>query len=75
MDQGSSLEVIQNYLWEGQVTKVTGFADRKLRNPSNPFGVENRRISILVKKMDVKAIMEENAAAAEAEAESETESE
>ncbi len=38
-----------NGLWEGQVLMVTGFADRKLRNPDNPFDVSNRRISILIK--------------------------
>lgn len=35
-------------LWPGQITKVTGFADRKLLNQENPFDVSNRRISILV---------------------------
>lgn len=35
-------------LWPGQITKVTGFSDRKLLNPENPFDVANRRISILV---------------------------
>lgn len=36
-------------LWDGQVLMVTGYADRKLRNPDNPFDVSNRRISILIK--------------------------
>lgn len=39
-------------LWDGQVVKVTGFADRKLRNPENPFDITNRRISILIKQMN-----------------------
>lgn len=43
-----------NGLWDGQITKVTGYADRKLRNPDNPFDVSNRRISILVKQMQTK---------------------
>jgi chemotaxis protein MotB len=38
-------------LWDGQTTKITGFADRKLRNPSNPFDISNRRVSILVKQL------------------------
>jgi chemotaxis protein MotB len=40
--------------WEGQVTKVTGYGDRKLRNPSNPFDFSNRRISILIKQLSAK---------------------
>ena len=39
-------------LWDGQVTKVTGFADRKLRNKENPFDITNRRVSVLVKLID-----------------------
>ncbi len=41
----------RNGFWEGQVVKVTGFADQKLRNPENPFDVVNRRVSILIKQM------------------------
>ncbi|MGA2296373.1 MAG: flagellar motor protein MotB [FCB group bacterium] len=41
-------------LWDGQVSKVTGYADRKLRNASNPFDVTNRRISILVRQLQTK---------------------
>lgn len=40
-----------NGLWSGQIVSVSGFADRKLRNPSNPFDYSNRRISILVKNL------------------------
>ena len=48
----SARRVLENNgLWEGQVTKVTGFADRKLRNKDNPFDTENRRVSILIKYM------------------------
>jgi chemotaxis protein MotB len=32
--------------------QVVGFADRKLRVPSDPLASENRRISILIKKLD-----------------------
>lgn len=35
-------------VWEGQITQVTGYADRKLLNKENPFDVANRRISIMV---------------------------
>lgn len=38
-------------LWDGQILKVTGFADKNLRNPSNPFDATNRRISILIKQI------------------------
>ena len=38
-------------LWEDQITKITGFADNKLRNPENPFDVTNRRVSILIKQL------------------------
>lgn len=36
-------------LWEGQIISVTGYADRKLRIPGNPFDTSNRRVSILVR--------------------------
>lgn len=32
--------------------QVTGYADRKLRDPANPLSSENRRISILIKKLN-----------------------
>lgn len=32
--------------------QVIGYADRKLRLPSDPFAAENRRISILIKKLE-----------------------
>ncbi len=41
-------------LWEGQIDKVTGFADRKLRNTANPFDITNRRVSILVRQLTAK---------------------
>lgn len=37
-----------NGLWSGQVSSVTGYADRKLYNQENPFDVTNRRVSILL---------------------------
>lgn len=40
-----------NGLWEGQVSKVTGFADQQLHNPNNPFDRTNRRVSIIVRNM------------------------
>lgn len=40
-----------NGLWDGQIIRVTGFADKQLRNPNNPFDASNRRISILVKQL------------------------
>lgn len=43
--------VLSQYLWNGQMDKVAGFADRKLRNPNNPFDMSNRRVSILIKQL------------------------
>lgn len=48
-----------NGFWEGQVDRVTGFADRRLRNSGNPFDISNRRISILVKQMSAKDFIPE----------------
>ncbi len=53
--------ILANFLWDGQITEVTGFADRQLRNPANPFDMSNRRVSILVKAIGVRTIMESNA--------------
>ncbi|MGI6369125.1 MAG: OmpA family protein [Ignavibacteria bacterium] len=39
----------QNGTWNGQIITVAGYADKKLKNESNPFDVSNRRVSILVK--------------------------
>jgi chemotaxis protein MotB len=48
----SARYVIENNgLWEGQVIKVTGYSDKKLRNPENPFDSSNRRVSILIKQI------------------------
>lgn len=54
----SARKVLDNYgLWEGQVERIIGFADRKLRNPNNPFDVVNRRVSILIKHLKVNQFM------------------
>jgi chemotaxis protein MotB len=37
-----------------QVSYVRGFADRKLRNPSNPMDPANRRVSLVIQYQDVK---------------------
>lgn len=42
-----------NGMWDGQILKVIGFADRNLQNPSNPFDISNRRISILIRQLKV----------------------
>ncbi len=50
----SASRILRNYgLWDGQIESITGYADRKLRNPDNPFDVVNRRISIVVKHLKV----------------------
>jgi len=47
-------------LWDGQIIKVTGFADKKLRNPENPFDASNRRISILIKQISASQFISNN---------------
>jgi chemotaxis protein MotB len=51
-DRANSARVILevNGFWPGQVTRITGFADNKLRTPDNPFDITNRRVSILIKQ-------------------------
>jgi chemotaxis protein MotB len=50
----SARKILQTFgFWDGQLTKVTGYADQKLRTPDNPFDMTNRRISILVKHITV----------------------
>jgi chemotaxis protein MotB len=44
-------------LWPGQITEVAGFADRKLKNPNNPFDASNRRVSILVRNLTANEFM------------------
>jgi len=45
----SARRVLETSLKKGQLIEVRGYADTKLRNPSNPFDHSNRRISILIK--------------------------
>jgi chemotaxis protein MotB len=47
----------ENGLWEGQIVKVTGFADKKLKNPENPFDYSNRRTTILIKNISTEEIL------------------
>lgn len=50
----SASRILSDYgLWNGQIESITGYADRKLRNPDNPFDVVNRRVSIVVKHLKV----------------------
>lgn len=51
--------VLAQQLWTGQIDKVSGFADRKLRNPGNPFDVTNRRVSILIKQITANDFIQE----------------
>lgn len=59
----------ENGIAPGQIKKVTGFADQQLRNPNNPFDVENRRVSILIRQYDTKHFAEQEAARLEGEEE------
>ncbi|MFN3306448.1 MAG: flagellar motor protein MotB [Candidatus Kapaibacteriota bacterium] len=47
----------ENGLWEGQIVKVSGFADKKLKNPENPFDLSNRRVTLLVKNISTEEIL------------------
>lgn len=40
-----------NGFYPGQITSVSGHADRKLKRPDSPFDVSNRRVSILVRNL------------------------
>jgi chemotaxis protein MotB len=51
-------------LWKGQVLSVTGYADRRLRNPNSPFDNTNRRVSILVKNISTKEFLNANSGGA-----------
>lgn len=53
-------------LREVQLLEVRGYADRQLRNPSDPFDAHNRRVSILVKRSEQPA--QQGAAAGTGEA-------
>ncbi|MDX9791609.1 MAG: flagellar motor protein MotB, partial [Candidatus Kapabacteria bacterium] len=50
----SARKILQYYgFWDGQLNKVTGYADQKLKTPDNPFDNSNRRVSILVKHIAI----------------------
>lgn len=51
--------LMANGLWDGQLVSVTGYADKKLRNPENPFDMSNRRVSILIKQISVNQFLNE----------------
>jgi chemotaxis protein MotB len=53
--------------------QVVGYADRKLRVPNDPLASENRRISILIKKIDPNDKPKGEAAATEVQAETKAE--
>jgi len=44
----------QSRLKESQVVEIRGYADRRLRDPADPFSLVNRRISIIVKYLEPK---------------------
>lgn len=46
-------------LWEGQVKKVSGYADKKLLIPNNPFDDQNRRVTLFVRFLDTKELVDE----------------
>lgn len=54
--------LLQSGLWDGQVIEVTGYADKKLRNPENPFDMSNRRVSILIKQISANQFLPEQSA-------------
>lgn len=37
---------------EGRIDEIIGFADKRLRDKKNPFGVVNRRVSIIIKYLN-----------------------
>lgn len=49
--------MVNNGLWDGQVLRVAGYADKFLRYPDQPFDPKNRRISILIKHLRVSDVM------------------
>jgi chemotaxis protein MotB len=55
----SARRVLAKYFWTGQIDKVSGFADRRLRTPDNPFDVSNRRVSILIKQLTASDFLKE----------------
>jgi chemotaxis protein MotB len=56
----SARRALSKYFWAGQIDKVAGFADRKLRNPDNPFDISNRRVSILIKQLSASDFLKDS---------------
>ncbi len=46
----------KNGFWDGQIISVSGLADKKLRNSTNPFDASNRRISIWIKNITLQEL-------------------
>lgn len=46
--------------WPEQTISVAGYADRRLRNPNNPFDYSNRRVSIIVKNLTASEFLNTN---------------
>jgi len=69
--------LLQSGLWDGQIVEVTGYADKKLRNPENPFDMSNRRVSILIKQISANQFLPqtENSGTEAGNLESETQKE
>lgn len=47
-------------LWNGQISLVSGYADKDLANKANPFAKENRRVTIYLKYLKSKDFLEKN---------------
>lgn len=46
-------------LWEGQIQKVSGYADKKLLNKENPFDDKNRRVTVVIRNIATSEIVKE----------------
>jgi len=44
--------LISGGVGEGQIDEIRGYADKRLKDKENPFGVANRRISIIIKYLN-----------------------
>ena len=44
--------LIRGGVKEGQIDEIRGYADKRLRDKDNPYGVVNRRISIIIKYLN-----------------------
>lgn len=47
-------------LWKGQISIVSGYADKELVNKENPFANENRRVTIYLKYIKSKEFLDRN---------------